>query len=43
MKPGFLILIAMLVITLGLAACGQAMEVPTREVKVQADDVTLHV
>jgi pimeloyl-ACP methyl ester carboxylesterase len=43
MKLGLLILIAMLVMTLGLAACGKPTEIPTREAKVHADDVTLHV
>jgi len=43
MKLRFLILMAMLVMTLGLAACGKPIEIPTGEVKVQADDVTLHV
>jgi proline iminopeptidase len=43
MKPGFLIPIAMLVVILELAACGKPVEIPAREVKVQAHDVTLHV
>jgi pimeloyl-ACP methyl ester carboxylesterase len=43
MKLRFLILMAILVVTLGLTACGKPIEIPTGEVKVQADDVTLHV
>ena len=43
MRIRYLISIAMLVITLGLAACGKPVEIPTQELKVQADDVTLHV
>ena len=43
MRIGFLIWIAMLIMTLGLTACGKPVEIPTQEMKVQADDVTLHV
>jgi pimeloyl-ACP methyl ester carboxylesterase len=43
MRIRYLISIAMLVITLGLAACGKPVEIPIQELKVQADDVTLHV
>jgi pimeloyl-ACP methyl ester carboxylesterase len=43
MKPGFLITIAMLVVTLGLAGRCKPIDIPAREVKVYAQDVTLHV
>jgi pimeloyl-ACP methyl ester carboxylesterase len=43
MKVGHLILMAMPVIALGLAACGKPAGIPIQELKVEADDVALHV
>jgi hypothetical protein len=39
MKLGFLILMAMLAMSVGLAACGKPTEIPTREVEVQSDSL----